>query len=47
MWNWGSPIAWSIFIVAVGLGSALVAVSFEVFSRAIHRFASLASIRRK
>lgn len=47
MWNWGSPVAWAVFIVSAGITLTLVSWSFDWFSRAVARLASIPFSRKK
>lgn len=41
MWDWGSPVAWSVFVVGAATGVLLLSVSLQFVSKAVANFMAL------
>lgn len=41
MWDWGSPVAWAVFLVGAGLTAVLLGYSLHWVSRAVANFVAL------
>jgi hypothetical protein len=46
MWDWGSPIAWAVFLLGAGGCAVLLGLGFQFMASAVHKLASVPVSKR-